>query len=75
MPTASTIGSSFTQSSFASAPSATRSKFTFIDMVAVDFEHDEEKFIKEFGGLLDTQSLTNAVKCVPLTSLNQSFDL
>jgi len=33
-----------------------------MDMVAADFEGDEEKFIKEFDGWLDTQSLTDAVK-------------
>ena len=62
MTTASTIGSSLTRSTLASPVSVTRSKISFMDMVAANFEGDEEKFIKEFDGWLDAQSLVDAVK-------------
>ena len=62
MPTASTIGSSLTRSSFALPLSVTRSKISFMDMVAVDLKGDEEKCIKDFDGWLDTQYLVDAVK-------------
>jgi hypothetical protein len=44
-----------------------------MDMVAANFDGDEEKFIKEFDGWRDTQSLTNAVKCVSPDILPSKF--
>ena len=75
MPTASRIGSSLGRSTFASPFSVTRSKISFMDMVAANFEHAEEKIIKEFVSWLDTQSLVDAVKHIPPISLHPSFDI
>ena len=58
------IVSSLTRSTFALELSVTRSKISFMDMVTADFEGAEEKFIKEFDGWLDTQSLVDAVNCI-----------
>jgi hypothetical protein len=75
MPTASTMGSSLTGSSFAPPLSVTRSKISFMDMVAANFEGDETKFIKEFAGWLDTHSRTKAMKPVSPDIPQLKFDL
>ena len=62
MSTVSKIGTSLTRSTFTSLFSVTKSKISFMDMVAADIEGDEGKFIKEFDGWFDTQSFVDTVK-------------